>query len=803
MKNNNFFRKILKSSILVLLLVFTAFITACEDGKDNLTNPFVDGVYEEITDLFNEDAITENLQIPSSYKGVNVSFESSNTDVIANNGKVTRPEEDLFVTLTFKLTYQGIEYTKTLQVIVLAEGSVVPTYYTVSLPQDANGTIEASKTNNILEGEVVTIRVTPNTGYKLEWLKVNGVDVEMRENETNITVNSNVTITVSFVSESTPVTYSVTLPESQNGSVTVSKETSINAGESITITATPNNGYKLSWLKVNGNEVEVVNGTATITVNSNITITVAFISEGGQGGGETTLVWSPATEFTVGTTYKYGLYQKGLDQTLYLNGEMDGYYMATTEDPDAAIDVTVVETTGGYQLKATVNGSTKYIELTVATGTDGKEHVNVVYSASATIVWEWNDEYDTFTTKATKEGTESTYYLGTYTNCSNGRDYNTFSASTIDKASSSTSYIGHLYYEKAVTNEELTTSQKLENIKEDLSEILSLGGSKLTSNITFPNSSLYDSTIIWSTSDSSVVSLDGVVNTALTTKTTVTLGYQIVLDGTEYDFVYFVVYVGGEDGYIAYYNGINSQTGNQLLLALRDIITKTHTFKTDYDDCKTKKYVMATDSNADGTKLVLFWSGIEIDWVWDGGTSWNREHVWPQSQGWFSTSGAGADLHHIRPVDSSVNSSHGNNPYGIVSGGKFCVTSSTNGKVTTECKVGRSKFEPVDSRKGDTARIIFYLLTRYPEADSYSITNVASSMSMLLEWNASDPVDASETRRNEAVQDIQGNRNPFIDYPEFANMIWGTKTNLASEVNNTVSIKLNRVAGQYQNVLYF
>ena len=718
MKNRSFFRKILKSSILVLLFVFTLFIVACEDEKDNPTNPFVDGVYEEIVELFNEDAITENILIPSSYKGVTVSFESSNTDVIANNGKVTRPEEDVFVTLTFKLTYQGIEYIKKIEVIVLAEGTVVPTYYTVTLPQEANGIVEASKTAYITAGEVVTIRVTPNTGYKLEWLKLNGIDTEVREGEINV------------------------------------------------------------------------------TVNENIEVTVSFINAGGQGGVGTTLVWSPATEFAVGTTYKLGLYQGGLDQTLYLNGQMssNGYYMATTEDPDAALDVTVVSVNGGYQLKTTVNGSTKYIEA--LTSSDGA-HVNTVYSSTPTVVWTWNDEYDTFTTTATKNGESGTYYLGSY------NSYNTFSASSIDKASSSTSYISHLYYEKAVTNEELTTSQKLENIKEDLSEVLSLGGSKLTSNITFPSTSLYDSTIVWSTSDSSVVSLDGTVNTALTTKTTVTIGYQIVLDGVEYDFVYFVVYVGGETTYIAYYSAINEQTGSALKFALREIITSTHTKKTSYDDCKTKKYVMATDGNADGTKLVLFWSGIEIDWVWDGGTTWNREHVWPQSQGWFTTSGAGSDLHHIRPVDSSVNSSHGNNAYGIVSSGKYVVTSAINGKITTECKVGGSKFEPVDSRKGDTARIIFYLLTRYSEADSYPITNVASSMSMLLEWNASDPVDASEIRRNEEVYKIQGNRNPFIDYPEFANMIWGSTTrNLASE-GYTIGIKLNRAAEQYTNVLYF
>ena len=71
------------------------------------------------------------------------------------------------------------------------------------------------------------------------------------------------------------------------------------------------------------------------------------------------------------------------------------------------------------------------------------------------------------------------------------------------------------------------------------------------------------------------------------------------------------------------------------------------------------------------------------------------------------------------------------------------------------------------------ARIIFYLLVRYSESDSISITNVAKSMDMLLRWNELDPVDDKEIRRNEAVFKIQGNRNPFIDYSHLAKKIWG------------------------------
>jgi len=223
----------------------------------------------------------------------------------------------------------------------------------------------------------------------------------------------------------------------------------------------------------------------------------------------------------------------------------------------------------------------------------------------------------------------------------------------------------------------------------------------------------------------------------------------------------------------SYYSGMDTLYGSTLKTALRNKITSTHTYKTSYDDCKDPDIVKKTDGNASNTKIVLFWSGINVNTTWDSGTTWNREHVWPQSKGWFSTSGAGSDLHHIRPSDPSVNSSHGNNPYGVVSGSYYVTTSTANGSVTIGAKCKGGIFEPSDDKKGDTARILFYLLVRYAESDSYSITEVATSMDMLLEWNDLDPVDSSETIRNEAVYSIQGNRNPFIDNSDYADYIWG------------------------------
>ena len=223
-----------------------------------------------------------------------------------------------------------------------------------------------------------------------------------------------------------------------------------------------------------------------------------------------------------------------------------------------------------------------------------------------------------------------------------------------------------------------------------------------------------------------------------------------------------------------YYSGINENlTGNSLKKSLRDLITTTHKYKSSYDDCKNPKIVEKTDGDPNKSgNIILFWSELSVSSAWASGDTWNREHVWPKSKAWYETSGAGSDLHHIRPSDNRVNTVHSNDCYGVVSGSNYVVTSAAYNSVTTKCKSGNSLFEPGDSKKGDTARIIFYLLTRYSEADNYSVTNVATSMDMLLEWNEMDPVDELEIRRNEAVYDIQGNRNPFIDNSDYANMIW-------------------------------
>lgn len=237
---------------------------------------------------------------------------------------------------------------------------------------------------------------------------------------------------------------------------------------------------------------------------------------------------------------------------------------------------------------------------------------------------------------------------------------------------------------------------------------------------------------------------------------------------------------------MSYYKDANGLKGMALKSVLRTIISKV-THRETYDDLKSDTIKSDTDPN-NSKNILLFYTRISISGKWDGPDSWNREHVWPQSKGWFKTNGAGSDLHHLRPEDPKVNSTRGNKKFGEIkaeSDAKRVQLSTANGGGYIDCYVAGDYFEPQDEAKGDVARIIFYLMTRYSESDSYTFTAVAQSKEMLIKWHLQDPVDDLERHRNEAAYKIQGNRNPFIDHPEAVSLIYGTTTyNLT--VDNTV-----------------
>lgn len=241
---------------------------------------------------------------------------------------------------------------------------------------------------------------------------------------------------------------------------------------------------------------------------------------------------------------------------------------------------------------------------------------------------------------------------------------------------------------------------------------------------------------------------------------------SVISNKTTGDITLYAKWKSTDVEYTGYYVDANDLVGTNLKKALRTIIS-TGVKATSYADLKSK--LPYTDASlTDSSKMKLLYSNHLVNAKWDDTATWNREHVWPKSKGWFDNSGAGSDIHHIRPENTNVNSVRGNLAFGEVSNGtavKCC------GEIIAY--KNSSYFEPFDEFKGDCARIIFYVLVRYSQSDSYNITNVAQSMKMLLEWHEADPVDDFELQRNERCYSVQKNRNPFIDHPEFADMIWG------------------------------
>ena len=215
------------------------------------------------------------------------------------------------------------------------------------------------------------------------------------------------------------------------------------------------------------------------------------------------------------------------------------------------------------------------------------------------------------------------------------------------------------------------------------------------------------------------------------------------------------------------YDNLSGMSSSQLLSSLRTLMTNTHRRTSSYDDCR--NMADQTDCENGNGKVLLLYTSVTTSANGD----WNREHVWPKSLGGFKTSGPGADLHHIRPSDNQVNSTRGNLRFGEVNGGKQAIGG--NAASGTLGGYHGSYFEPLDNAKGDVARICLYMYVRYGASHSKcnSITNVFQSVDVLLEWCALDPVDTWEMGRNEVVEDYQGNRNVFIDYPELAWTLFG------------------------------
>ena len=245
--------------------------------------------------------------------------------------------------------------------------------------------------------------------------------------------------------------------------------------------------------------------------------------------------------------------------------------------------------------------------------------------------------------------------------------------------------------------------------------------------------------------------------------------------------------VDDEDPNFDYYAPAYGKTGAELREALHNIIRGHTPFS--YDTLWTiLKEVDECPTNSAQVQLVYMQTGRDENNNGGGSGQWNREHVWPQSHGFpdalSTTVPPSVDAHHLKPSDVDVNSLRGEKDFD--DGGTHVAGTPAS------CLTTASTFAPPDSSKGDVARMMFYMDVRYSgdvdgEPDLQLVEAVDTGgtqlgrLSTLIRWHFLDPPDDFERRRNDLIYaNWQGNRNPFIDHPEWVLRIWEYNVTIAT-----------------------
>ena len=255
-----------------------------------------------------------------------------------------------------------------------------------------------------------------------------------------------------------------------------------------------------------------------------------------------------------------------------------------------------------------------------------------------------------------------------------------------------------------------------------------------------------------------------------------------------------------------YYNSVDATSAETLRRTLHEIIDD-HTRVRYTSDTQTDTWDVlkrADEDPGDGNRVLDVYRNASYVKAEGGNANYNREHSWPKSHG-FPDDGPGnypfTDCHHLFLSDSGYNSSRSNKPYGLcaaecsekpteANGGQGGGAGGAHPGTSNWTRTGT--WETWAGRRGDVARALFYMDVRYA-GGTHGVTGHAEPdlvltddlalvqaggdnrplahmgrLSTLIEWHKADPVDDREGRHNEAVFEVQGNRNPFVDNPAWA-----------------------------------
>ncbi|MDE6656803.1 MAG: endonuclease, partial [Anaeroplasmataceae bacterium] len=249
-----------------------------------------------------------------------------------------------------------------------------------------------------------------------------------------------------------------------------------------------------------------------------------------------------------------------------------------------------------------------------------------------------------------------------------------------------------------------------------------------------------------------------------------------------------------------YYNDVDtSLTGEDFRRMLSPIISKGYVKHSYKDNNEVLKY---TDPDPKGNgNIICLYTGQSLS-----SSSWNKEHVWAKSHGFGTESWAPyCDAHHLRPTLVSTNSSRSNSDFGEVSGGS---SDSYGNRWTSDT------FEPRDEVKGDVARMMFYMATRYGFEAPYNLklvddahTSISKegngrfgNLQTLLKWHYQDPVSKEEIYRNNIIYTYyQKNRNPYIDHPEYVDLAYPNNISSSLTVDETKVSNVIELIGSLPN----
>lgn len=237
-----------------------------------------------------------------------------------------------------------------------------------------------------------------------------------------------------------------------------------------------------------------------------------------------------------------------------------------------------------------------------------------------------------------------------------------------------------------------------------------------------------------------------------------------------------------------YYSAAQGKSGQSLKDALHQIISNGSVQLT-YNEVWDALKIVDQDPN-NPNNVIGFYTRASFG---KNSGIWNREHVWAKSHGFpRSNMRAYTDIMHLRACETAVNSRRGNTNFADLPNDSGLEVDIAKGNYL-DPEAGL--WEPADSVKGDVARILFYMDARYqgdsptepdlivvedmPQGSKNGVDSEGNGyfgrLSDLLKWNKLDPVDDQERKRNEGVFEIQRNRNPFVDHPEYVDAIYGAQ----------------------------